>query len=766
MIVCLDTETPAMRPGVQLPRIVCTTYTTIDDSWNIAPPRILDERDGVNALAGWLSDPSVHLVGAETAFDMLCPVTSAGQHPYGDGSSHLLGLVVDAYDAGRVHDVFIRQKLLDLAAGNYNFGNGCCDTHHWHPHEYNLQALSRRLCGIELDKGDDNPDHWRLRYELLRGVPFEQWPADALSYALDDAWATAHVFVAQCRADSYERRKAQEKFPGLDPLADEARQTRAALWLKAMSAYGVRTDPVAVRRYAGYVREEYERLCAYLLEHGHTDSSGVRHPLMRRELKRVRQADGAFSYTPREFKAVQAHEPTLQAAIAGGYVSCKHVRNTKVAKDLIVAAYARQGKEAPRSVQKVKGPDGRNIKKIGGVSLDKFACDGAEDPLLETYAEIGHIGKIFSADIPVLMRGAVEPIHARYDSLKETGRTGTSAPNLQNRARGFMKPCYVCDATGQVDGNPCGKCRGEAEIESAGDRECFVPRPGYIIGDCDYSQGELYTFAQICKWVLGYSTLGDILIPPDGSKGKDPHTYFAVNIARARGMSITYDEFSARKKEPLLSELRTCAKGLNFGGLGGLGPDTMAVMAYRSYKVKLSVPEWEEIFEIWHATYTELPAYFGWIKSLESFPRSREFNVPQPWSGRLRARCTFCSGANTGFQGLLADIAKLAGWYLFKACYVERQTPLYGCRPVFFGHDEFKIEIPEDGREHAAVTEQARLMNLAAREVCPDYPTFTEPALARRWSKKAEAVTADDGRLIAWEHEDFASEQDAEGEVA
>lgn len=765
-VISLDTETAALRAGVQAPRIVCLTY--VDSADGSATPRILDEQQAVLALVQWLRDPEVQFVGANIAYDILASVTSADaldSHPPPDGrgGEYLLGLYVAAYDAGRVHDVLVRQKLLDLAAGVY-----------WqHKHDYSLGGLARRHAGINLDK--ENP--WRVRYGELRGVPFEQWPPDALSYALDDAHATAVVFAAQDSATNPERLKAAQKFPGYDPLADEQRQTCAALWLKAMSCYGLRTDPEAVERFAAYVRAEHVRLCEWL--------SAT--PLVRKEYKRqleaiaeraraigrlesLRRADGKIGLTKYgltatgdrllaaigDWKTTVAtagafgYEGTdLQALVDAGLVKVKYTRDTKAAQARIVAAYAALGREAPRSVQKKKDEHGRTVKKTGGIALDKDACRAAEDPLLEAYADISHLGKILSADVPALASGAYMPIHTNYESLRETGRTASSNPNVQNRSRGFTKPCSACDGRG--DG--CPACHGEGEVDAAGDRECFVPRAGYVLIDNDYAQGELWTFAQVCKWWLGFTTMGDLL-----KADRDVHTHFAINIWAEEGTHVSYDEFKHLvkvAKDTRAIELRTCAKGQNFGGLGGLGAETMATMAFKSYGVRRSVAQWKRIQGVWRETFAELKPYFALINRFETAPRSRDYNIVTPYSGLLRARCTYCAAANHPFQSLLAVVAKRAGWLQFKACYLDRSSPLFGSRPVNFVHDSFMIETLDRPEAHDAATESARLMTLAAREVCPDYPTYAEPMLTRRWSKKASELRDESGRLVAWEHGEF-----------
>jgi hypothetical protein len=53
-----------------------------------------------------------------------------------------------------------------------------------------------------------------------------------------------------------------------DPLLDEHRQARSALWLRAMSAHGLRTDPNAVERFASWVEGKYHEITQRLVTAG------------------------------------------------------------------------------------------------------------------------------------------------------------------------------------------------------------------------------------------------------------------------------------------------------------------------------------------------------------------------------------------------------------------------------------------------------------------------------------------------------------------
>jgi hypothetical protein len=215
------------------------------------------------------------------------------------------------------------------------------------------------------------------------------------------------------------------------------------------------------------------------------------------------------------------------------------------------------------------------------------------------------------------------------------------------------------------------------------------------------------------------------------------------------------------KKHPLHQELKNCrdaAKGSNFGRPGGLGAATMVSYAAKSYGVVKTKGQWRIILKLWDRQWPEMPDYFGFVNGLEredSGCHDGDFRVPQAWSGRLRAGATYCAACNSFYQGLGADVAKRAGWYIFKACYVPGFDPeLFGCAPQNFVHDQFFVAAPEE-RAQAAALRVEHWMKLAAAELLPDYgPAMaakTEAILTRRWSKQAEAVRDESGELVAWE---------------
>jgi DNA polymerase I-like protein with 3'-5' exonuclease and polymerase domains len=125
--------------------------------------------------------------------------------------------------------------------------------------------------------------------------------------------------------------------------------------------------------------------------------------------------------------------------------------------------------------------------------------------------------------------------------------------------------------------------------------------------------------------------------------------------------------------------------------------------------------------------------------------------IGQLRSGRVRGGLGFTDCANGFFQGLAADGAKHALFRVSKACYTDRSSPLYGCRPANFVHDENILEAPKE-QAHEAALEMTRIMCETMHEgYCPNVPIEASPALMERWYKSADAVyDSVTKRLIPW----------------
>jgi hypothetical protein len=477
------------------------------------------------------------------------------------------------------------------------------------------------------------------------------------------------------------------------PITNSAEQHRAAWALYLMSVWGIRTDPVAVAELRKTLEHEFaEKMLAL-------------------------RPSGLFRIIP-----VRA----LKSGPRKGTVIPEEVtKNMKVIRDKVAAAYATKGLPVPMTE-----PDNEDAKPSVSTSRKTLKDTGEKD--LIALAEVGVTGKLLQTYVPVLEGGTSVPINARYNVLLETGRTSCSKPNLQNPPR-----------TGKV-------------------RECFVARPGWVFGFADYSGLELATLAQVCLDVLGRSEMAEAL-----RRGEDLHLALGADM-----LGVLYEEAKKRSKagDQEIKFYRQQAKPANFGFPGGMGPDAFREYS-EAYGITLSSAQAQELKDAWFRKWPEMRAYFQWITWLteQTDPTTGEAKpVAQIRSGRLRGGATYCATANGMFQGLAADGAKEATWLVARECYLERpwekvpdptsgkthseRTPLFGCRPSLFIHDEIGMEIPYpvggESTASAAVERLSSVMVAAMKRWVPDVPIKAEPVMVRRWYKGAEIVRREDGVIL------------------
>jgi DNA polymerase-1 len=384
----------------------------------------------------------------------------------------------------------------------------------------------------------------------------------------------------------------------------------------------------------------------------------------------------------------------------------------------VVEAYAARGLHAPRSDPSASYPEGQ-VRTAEEVLVD------SKDPILVEYAESIQATTWTTKYAAILEAGTAGPITSRPNVLVRSGRTSWSDPPLQQPPR------------------------------SGGYREAHVPRPGWAFVSVDYDAIELCALAQIhIDWGLG-STLADAI-----NAGQDPHVLMAADILNAEGVpgpaggAWDYDLAAAARRgvygaapAATVKEYRQLAKAANFGFPGGLGPDAFVAYAHATYGVDLDPDRAAALKALWLGRWPEMRGYFDRIT--RSLGYGDSFAALQPVSGRVRGSCGFTDGANTYFQGRVADGAKAAAWVLCREALATPSSPFYGCRPVLFLHDEIVSEIPL-ARLDEAGTHKARVMVETMRRYIPDVRVSAEPAAMFRWYKDAETVRVD-GRLVPWE---------------
>lgn len=428
-------------------------------------------------------------------------------------------------------------------------------------------------------------------------------------------------------------------------LLDQYRQARAAFALRLVSAWGIRTDRIMVERQRLAVEAQIASYETRLLEAGFL----------------ARDKSGRLH---RLANKIQAHAESIAPP------------------------------HAPRTA---------TLK----LQLDADALvHYAHDPILEAYQGYSS-SNVLLTRVAELAAGVDRPIHTRFD-LVETGRTSSSAPNIQNRS------------------------------VAVGDRECFVPRKGFVFVDADFDGLELRTIAQACLLLVGQSELAKSL-----NAGEDPHALIA-----ARLLGVPYQDVLARKEDPndkAVYLARQSGKIANFGLAGGLGLRTLIKQARAKYGQSLSEAEAAALIAAWHEQWPEMKLYFRHVEQ----ELKLHGEIQQLGSLRWRGNVDYTVGCNTYFQGLGSDCTKAALYALVRECYIGNGV-LRGSRVVNYIHDEYIAEVPEDGG-HECAEALSKLVTETAGQWLPDLKMSAKPLLARRWSKKAKRQFDQHKRLVPWE---------------
>lgn len=228
----------------------------------------------------------------------------------------------------------------------------------------------------------------RTRYGLLWDTPLSAWKQEDRDYALGDI----------CVRDIYAR---QERVNS-DWLLDQHAQMRARVSLTLTSCWGFPVDRALGRKLLVETKAKLEEYRAQILDAG---------------LARYERKKG-------------------QTVV---------VKDTKAAAARLNAAFANEGREAPRNEPTLKQllkifdentePHPRNptvpgllrileengIYPEGTVKLDEESCRLSGDPLMLAYAQYGQAGTLLSK----FNRLTKTPIQTFYDELKATGRTSS-----------------------------------------------------------------------------------------------------------------------------------------------------------------------------------------------------------------------------------------------------------------------------------------------------------------------------------------------------
>lgn len=391
-LLAADCETELITPGNVAPALVC--MTTYGPS---GVPQIYDAKDAQLVFYRAITDPNTTLIFHNAAFDLLVLAKTWGY----------MDEVFEAYEAKRIRDTGIRQRLMDIKAGRDKLGfvrpeggpvrkaaYSLFDLEQLY-FNYNDEQKAKRLA----EKKD--PTAWRLRYGELKGVPISQWPKAASAYAMEDAYNTYRVYAFQAMQMTNDTKDM------LFTVPDEHEQTYAAWALHLISARGIQVS-----------REKSERLEEVMLA--------------AREANRRRLVQAGFLKLKKLPAADLRKGKTPDVTKEGvPYVYSKDM--TRI-KERVVKRYKRIGVPLTLTAK-------------GSVPTDKDTLLESGSPLLELLSEEGGVEKIISTYLPVLKSGYDNPICCGYEPLLNTGRASSYRPSLQTipggRRVGGVRECFV-----------------------------------------------------------------------------------------------------------------------------------------------------------------------------------------------------------------------------------------------------------------------------------------------------------------------------------
>lgn len=282
-------------------------------------------------------------------------------------------------------------------------------------------------------------------------------------------------------------------------------------------------------------------------------------------------------------------------------------------------------------------------------------------------------------------------IHATYNvGFVKTGRLSCSAPNLQQCASS-LKPA-------------------------------FIPRPGHVLLDLDYSQVELRVAAFVSRSAPMIEAF---------QRGDDLHRLLAAKIA-------------GKAPEEVTSMERKRAKAGNFGLLYGMSPGGFQTYAATAYDVSLTLAEAQAVhsafFEMWdgmrqwHVRSKRRAYERGYVTS----PIGRT-----QWLSDLYSKSSFKAShaernaLNSPVQGFGSDLMQMAAASIMGTLPGYPLPKVEGAHVVATVHDEICIEVPEDRWQGILVECKRRMEDvntfLRPLDCQMDVPIVAGPSAGTRW---------------------------------
>jgi hypothetical protein len=611
------------------------------------------------------------------------------------GTGGLQAAVWRAMREGRCVDPMLTDRLVMHATGRFA------------PKMRSLAECCKETLGRHVEKEDT----WRLRYDELFDVPLDAWPAEAKQYAMDDVVHLRDLHVEHVKRGWIGKHGEPGRY-----VRTSALEVRSAFWLKLMALPGLPLDA-----------EHVETVWA---------------PEYARQLEEAHQGGMAGKFTSATGKQEQAK---IQAAAVRIALPDPGRREAyEAARDALRAEIKASGKKAEdeafdeaRDSISLLLPPGISLTDTAALQVSASACRalrGRIDPndeatasvldSMEAAVEHKRIKSQITGDgvkkgrLAEFRSGGLYTFRSRYDSILRTGRT--SAGGLHGKA----SPA----ALGGNSQNMSGEFDLPVQYRM---RSCVRAPAGWLFVDSDYAQLELYTLAQCCLSIVGWSALADVL-----RSGKDPHAVTGARLAR-----VDLEEFLTWKKTRHhdFAHWRKLAKPFNFGIPGGMGRDRFIDHAREAYGVIIAPEDFWDFKNAYLDTYPEVREYMRIQGKLSK--------IEVPVSGFLRGGVGYCDACNGPFQSLGGSAMKSAGFEWVRSAY-SRGGELFalGARPLVEVHDQFLSMVPE-ANAVAAAHVQTRIMERWGSLYVPDIPLKVETTICATWNKGLDPARDASGEL-------------------
>jgi DNA-directed DNA polymerase len=282
-------------------------------------------------------------------------------------------------------------------------------------------------------------------------------------------------------------------------------------------------------------------------------------------------------------------------------------------------------------------------------------------------------------------------IHATYNvGFVKTGRLSSSNPNVQ-QISARLKPA-------------------------------FIPRPGHVLLDLDYSQVELRVAAFVSRSAPMIEAF---------QRGDDLHRLLAAKIA-------------GKAPEDVTSLERKRAKAGNFGLLYGMSPGGFQSYAATAYDVSLTLAEAQAVhsafFEMWDGMrqWHEKAKRRAYERGYVTSPIGRT-----QWLSDLYSKSSFKAShaernaLNSPVQGFGSDLMQMAAASIMGTLPGYPLPKVEGAHVVATVHDEICIEVPEDRWQEILVECKRRMEDvntfLRPLDCQMDVPIVAGPSAGTRW---------------------------------